>query len=82
MREFSSQKELYLNLVPALNVKMKALKRSNFVDITKEDIWNYLRDNKWKYSVDLTLADMVNDIIHTNNVDINDYKIKVRGDIL
>ena len=74
MMEFRSQKELYLNLIPALNVKMKLLKRNKMNNITKEDIWNYLKDNKWKNSVDLTLADMVNDIIHVDNNDVSNYK--------
>lgn len=73
MREYKSQKELYMNLVPALNVKMKHLKRNNYKDITREDVWNYLRDNKWKFSVDLTLADMVQDIIHLDNLEISNY---------
>ena len=74
MMEFRSQKELYLNLIPALNVKMKLLKRNKMNNITKEDIWNYLKDNKWKNSVDLTLADMVNDIIHVDNNEVSNYK--------
>lgn len=82
MREYKSQKELYLNLIPALNVKLKSLRRNNFKDITREDIWNYLKINKWQYSVDLTLADMVNDIIHTDNMEINDYKAKIKENIL
>lgn len=73
MREYRSQKELYLNLVPALNVKMKLLKRGNFKNVTREDIWNYLKENKWRYGVDLTLADMVQDIIHTDNLEINNF---------
>ena len=77
MREYNSQRELYLSLVPALNVKIKLLKRSNFKDITREDIWSYLRENKWKYSVDLTLADMVQDIIHTDNLEINKFVKKM-----
>jgi len=71
MREYNSQKELYMNLVPALNVKLKLLRRNNYKDITREDIWNYLRDSKWRYGVDLTLADMVQDIIHTDNLEIS-----------
>lgn len=73
MREYNSQKELYLSLMPALNVKMKILKRNNYKEITREDIWNYLRDNKWRYGIDLTLADMVQDIIHTDNFEIFNY---------
>lgn len=72
MREYKSQKELYLNLVPALNVKLKLLRRNNY-NISREDIWNYLKDNKWRYGVDLTLSDMVQDIIHTDNLEINNF---------
>lgn len=73
MQEYRSQKELYLNLVPALNVKIKLLRRNNYKNITREDIWNYLKDNKWRYGIDLTLADMVQDIIHTDNLEICNY---------
>lgn len=72
--EYKSQLELYNNLIPALNVKMKMLKSSKYNDISKEDIWNYLKNSKWKFSIDLTLADMVNDIIHTDNVEFYNYK--------
>lgn len=74
MQEYRNQKELYLNLIPALNVKIKHLRRGNYNDITREDIWNYLRDNKWRYGVDLTLADMVQDIIHLDNLEISNFK--------
>lgn len=74
--EYKSQKDLYMTLVPALNVKVKLLKRNNYKDISREDIWNYLKINKWQYAVDLTLADMVQDIIHTDNIEINNYKLK------
>ena len=62
-----------MNLVPALNVKLKLLRRNNYKDITREDIWNYLKDSKWRYGVDLTLADMVQDIIHTDNLEISKF---------
>lgn len=67
MYEYKSQAELYERLIPALNVKLKYLKRSNYKDITREDIWNYLKETRWINSIDLTLADMVQDIIHTDN---------------
>lgn len=73
MREYKTQRELYLNLLPALNVKIKMLRKSDYKYITREDVWSYLRDNKWKYGIDLTLADMVQDIIHTDNLEINNY---------
>jgi len=76
MYEYKTQVELYQGLIPALNVKIKRLKKSNYKDITKEDIWNYLKETKWKNSIDLTLADMVQDILHTDNSELASYKNK------
>ena len=74
MYEYKSQLELFQNLIPAMNVKLRLLKNSNYNDITKEDIWNYLKTTTWKYDIDLALSDMVEDIIHTDNIDIVNYK--------
>lgn len=74
MFEYKSQEELYEGLMPALNTRMKYLKRNKIKDITKEDIWNYLKETKWKNSIDLTLADMVQDILHTDSSEIISYK--------
>ena len=68
MYEYKSQK-----LIPALNVKLRLLKNNDYHDIDKIDIWNYLKETKWRSSIDLTLADMVNDIIHADNKDIDIY---------
>ena len=76
MYGYKSQLELYQGLVPALNVKVKYLKKSGHKEITKEDIWNYLKESKWKSSVDLTLSDMVQDIIHIDNSELVSYKEK------
>lgn len=76
MYEYKSQSDLYQELIPALNVKVKYLKKSNYQDITKEDIWNYLKESKWKNSIDLTLADMVQDILHTDNQELVSYRNK------
>ena len=56
-----------------MNVKLKLLKKSNNKDITKEDIWDYLKNQKWKTDINLTLADMVQDIIHTDNYELVRY---------
>lgn len=76
MYEYKSQKELYEGLIPALNVKVKYLRKANHKDITKEDIWSYLKETKWRNSIDLTLADMVQDILHTDNSELISYKNK------
>ena len=59
--KFDNIKELYERVIPCLELKVKLLKEQN-IDITKEDIWNYL-SNKWKNSNNLTLFDIVNDIM-------------------
>ena len=79
MYEYKNQFELYQGLVPALNVKLTMLKKNDYVGITREDIWNYLKDYKWKSSVDLTLADMVQDIIHTDNQKLVSYIRREKG---
>ncbi len=73
MYEYKSQEELYQGLVPAMNVKMTMFKKSHYDDITREDIWNYLKSNKWINCVDLTLGEMVHDIIHVDHSDIVRY---------
>ena len=76
MYEYKSQKELYKSLIPALNVKMRLLKKNNYNDITNKDIWNYLKNNKWINSINLTISEMVNDIIHADNKEIDIYRKK------
>ena len=81
MYEYKNQEELYQGLIPALNVKMKNFKRNKITNITKEEIWNYLKETKWKNSIDLTLADMVQDIIHVTKEEILIFKNKNNNSI-
>ena len=76
MYEYKSQQELYQNLIPALNVKLRLLKKNNYENITKKDVWNYLKTNKWTNSINLTISEMVNDIIHADNKEIDIYMKK------
>ncbi len=73
MDEYKSQKELYLALVPALNVKMRIIRNSEYNYIKKEDIWNYLRTNKWCKDINLCISEMVNDIINVEERLIDKY---------
>lgn len=73
MYEYKNQEELYQALIPAMNVKLKLLKNTEYNYITKEDIWNYLKINKWQSSIDLTLGEMVNDIIKLEPKSIDTY---------
>lgn len=71
MQEYSSMQELYNILIPAFNVKLRQLKNSKYNSIKRQDIWEYLKNNKWMLSVDLSISEMVSDIIN-----VDGYKIK------
>ena len=81
MYEYKSQEELYQGLIPAIHVKLKGLQKSKNVEITEDDIWNYLKETKWKNSINLTLSDMVQDILHTDNIEFIQYKEKMKKTI-
>ena len=71
--EFNNATELYQRLVPALKTKVTDLKRAGYDYLTIEDIWNYLKESKWKESRNLALHEMVNDILNSENIVIDDY---------
>lgn len=62
MEEYNSVKELFNSLIPAFNVKLRLINK-DYDYITKTDIWNYLKINKWCKDTGLTIADMVDDIM-------------------
>ncbi len=64
---FHSQEELYERIVPALRSKKKLLITNGFKYINEADIWDYMRNEKWRVSNGLELCDMVNDILNTDN---------------
>jgi hypothetical protein len=71
---FNSINELYERVIQCLELNVKLLNDQN-IETNKEDIWNYL-SNKWKNSNNLTLFDIVNDImiLDGNNL-INNRKV-------
>ena len=71
--EFNSVAELYERLQPALKSKVAELKREGYSYLTVEDVWNYLKESKWKNSKNLALNEMVSDIFHSDNVLIDDF---------
>ena len=80
--EFNSASELYQRLNPALKSKVAELTREGFDYLTTEDVWNYLKESKWKDSRNLSLNEMVNDILNSENIIIDDYfksKMKKRN---
>ena len=71
--KFNSQEELFVRVKPALNAKLQELHRLGFSYITIDDIWNYLKESKWKNGKDLTLSDIVSNIIHVDNKMLDEF---------
>lgn len=61
--EYKNQLELFKSLIPVFKVKERLIKYENINNIKISDIWTYLANNKWKNSTNLTISDIVNDII-------------------
>ncbi len=70
---FSSIEELYQRVLPALTSKRRELAYYHYSYITEEDIWDYLKENKWVNRNNLTLYDIIDDIFHTDNEIIDEY---------
>ena len=71
--DFNSLDELKNRLMPALRTKVFDLRKSR-ININEEELWDILSRNKWSKAVDLTLGDMVNDILKFEYVDLrNDF---------
>ena len=73
MDGFKSQEELYKKVTPALKSKVKDLTRRGIDYIFVEDIWNYLKNNVWCKKNNLTLGEIVNDIMTVPNRTLEDY---------
>ena len=67
MIEFKNLQELKERITPALNTKVKEINSY----VTEEDIWNYLKI-KWKKEINLTLYDIINDIINLKKEEIEE----------
>lgn len=65
--DFNNINELYERLTPALNSKIKELRLLGINYIDNKELFDYLSKNKWKDSKNLTLFDMVDDILHIEN---------------
>lgn len=72
IEEFHTIDELYERVLPALNTRVCELENLG-VKLKGEDIWSYLIVSKWKFGIDLTLFDVVDDILNTDYSKILDY---------
>ena len=71
--EINSLRDLYELLYPALKSKEREMHDLKHLYIKDTDIWEYLKNNVWNEATDLTLSDMVSDILHTDNDKIASY---------
>lgn len=60
--EYSSQEELFYSLRGAFNVKLRLI-GDKYNYLRAVDIWNYLKITKWSKGKNLSISEMVNDII-------------------
>ncbi|MBP3635172.1 MAG: hypothetical protein J6J17_01760 [Bacilli bacterium] len=63
--EFKSAKELYKRVIPALRTKKRILLKKG-INVNEKQIFEYLVKEKWSKGFDLTLSDIVSDIINVN----------------
>ncbi len=70
---FETLTDLYKRIKPALTTKKQEMHRDGYIYIKEEDIWNYLKEIKWKKANDLSLFDMTSDILNTDNIVIDSY---------
>ncbi len=66
---FNTLEELKTRVMPALKIKEEYYMRKN-KDYTVDDIWFYLTLKKWKKSKNLTLNEIVNDILKLEDDDL------------
>ena len=71
--EFNSLQELYERIKPALSSKKEEMHKLGYSYIEESDIWNYLKEIKWKQSQNLSLCDIVSDIFNTDSYLIDNY---------
>ena len=82
---FNSLEDLYKRLRPALKTKKEEMKRAGIIYIKEEDIWNYLKEKKWTNSKDLSLYQMVNDVLNADDMLIDKYlkeKLNMRNRVV
>lgn len=60
--DFKNIYELKERVMPALIKRAKDLKTKGY-DLTEEDIWLHLKNSKWTKSHNLSLNEIVNDIL-------------------
>lgn len=64
--EFNSIEDLYKKVLPALKIKKREMKKKG-IEKSEIDIFNHLIQTKWSKMVNLSLNEIVNDILNYQN---------------
>ena len=73
--EFTSVLDLKARIKPALDSKVKEMQRKNIKYVNQDDIFEYLRNNVWPLKKNLTLYNIVDDILNTDNEIFSNYVV-------
>ena len=73
--EFSSVLDLKAHIKPALDSKVRELQRKNINFVSQDDIFEYLRNMVWPLKSNLTLYNIVDDILNTDNEIFSNYVV-------
>lgn len=73
--EFSSVLDLKVHIKPALDSKVRELQRKNINYVSQDDIFEYLRNMVWPLKSNLTLYNIVDDILNTDNEIFSNYVV-------
>ena len=72
---FNNLKELRDRIDPILDIKLDELRRNNFVIISKDDIWNFVKISL-AGSKCLTLYDIINCILNVDDFSLESFVVK------
>ena len=73
--EFSSVLDLKAHIKPALDSTVRELQRKNINYVSQDDIFEYLRNMVWPLKSNLTLYNIVDDILNTDNEIFSNYVV-------
>lgn len=73
--EFTSVLELKAHIKPVLDCRVKELTRKNIKYVSQDDIFEYLRINVWPTKTNLTLYNIVDDVLNVDDKLLCDYVI-------
>lgn len=71
--EIKSLSDLYRLLHPAFKSKKREMHDLKYFYVSEMDLWDYMTENVWEKSTNLTISDMVDDILNMDNDKIASY---------